>query len=81
MMLRMKSDEALARIGARVRRMRQAKRLRQVDLARKLGIGLSSLIKIERGTGNPPLRLLFALVEALEVSALDLIVMLDEEPI
>jgi site-specific recombinase XerD/DNA-binding XRE family transcriptional regulator len=50
-------------IGDRCRRVRQRLGLRQVDLAQKLGIGLMTLVRAERGAWMPRLALLQGLAE------------------
>jgi len=62
--------------GRRVVRLRKAKKLRQVDLAEKVGIDRADVCKIEKGRGpeNPSSALILRFADALGVSPNDLMV-------
>lgn len=55
------------RVGANVRRLRQAKDLTQEDLAGEAGIGMRHLGRIERGEISPTVDLLAKVAGALGV--------------
>ena len=65
-----KSRKSLAE---RVRALRQERGLSQEDLALQAGIDRTYQSQIERAIGNPSLRVLCALAEALNVSLHDLL--------
>ena len=64
------------RIGSRIRYLRKLKRLRQVDLAEKVGITSATLVNIEKARHAPSIRLLCVIARTLGVPAGALI---DEE--
>jgi transcriptional regulator with XRE-family HTH domain len=60
-------------LGARVRQLRQSKRLTQEQLAERAGLSQKFVGELERGRGNPTLTTLAALGEALGVELVDLL--------
>ena len=60
-------------LGARIRDLRQAKRLTLADLAASSGISIGTLSQIERNLVSPTVRTLFTLGESLGVSPARLI--------
>ncbi len=60
-------------IAERIRALRQARGLSQEDLALQAGIDRTYQSQIERAIGNPSLRVLCALAEALDVCLRDLL--------
>jgi XRE family aerobic/anaerobic benzoate catabolism transcriptional regulator len=61
------------RVGARVKQLRQARRLTQEQLAERAGLSYKFIGEVERGRGNPTLTTLAALSEALGVGLVDLL--------
>jgi transcriptional regulator with XRE-family HTH domain len=61
------------RLALRVREIRKARGLSQEDLALAAGIDRTYQSQIERAIGNPSLRVLCAIAEALNVDLLDLL--------
>lgn len=60
-------------VGGNVRRMRNARRLTQEQLAFEVGIDLTYLGGIERGVRNPSLMVLVRLASALAVTPAELV--------
>lgn len=60
-------------LAERVRALRQERGLSQEDLALQAGIDRTYQSQIERAIGNPSLRVLCALAEALDVCLRDLL--------
>ena len=60
-------------VGARVKQLRQARRLTQEQLAERAGLSYKFIGEVERGRGNPTLTTLASLSEALGVSLIDLL--------
>lgn len=56
----------------RLKQLRRERNLSQEDLARKLGVSRQALIAIEQGASLPSLRVIMALIDALEVNFNDL---------
>jgi XRE family transcriptional regulator, regulator of sulfur utilization len=56
-----------AAVGARVRELREARRVSLSSLARATGLGKGTLSELEAGSRNPTLATLFAITTALEV--------------
>lgn len=54
-------------VGANVARLRKAKKLTQVELAKKVGISENHLIRIENGKASAGGEVLFSLADALGV--------------
>lgn len=54
-------------IGKRIRERREAKGWSQEQLAIEAGVDNSHLGKLERGEGNPTIKLVFRITEALEI--------------
>jgi transcriptional regulator with XRE-family HTH domain len=63
----------VGRVGARLKHLRQARKLTQEQLAEAAGLSYKFVGEIERGVGNPTLTTLEALAAALQVSVLDLL--------
>ena len=66
-------SELLHIAGARIRQLRQAKRLSQEELADQAGCHRTYIGMLERGQGNPSLAILFRVAHALEVGVVDLL--------
>lgn len=60
-------------VGARLKQLRQARRLTQEALAERAGLSYKFIGEVERGRGNPTLTTLAALANALGVSLIDLL--------
>lgn len=60
-------------VGARVKQLRQARRLTQEQVAEHSGLSQKFVGEVERGLGNPTLTTLASLAEALGVTLVDLI--------
>jgi transcriptional regulator with XRE-family HTH domain len=60
-------------VGARVKQLRQARRLTQEQLAERAGLSYKFVGEVERGRGNPTLTTLASLSEALGVQLVDLL--------
>jgi transcriptional regulator with XRE-family HTH domain len=60
-------NKPAAAVAAGLRRERQRAGLTLTDLARRAGIGKSTLSELESGTGNPGLETLWALADALDM--------------
>jgi transcriptional regulator with XRE-family HTH domain len=63
----------VGRVGARLKHLRQARKLTQEQLAEAAGLSYKFVGEIERGIGNPTLTTLEALAAALQVSVTDLL--------
>lgn len=63
-----RKEDARRLLGTRIVALRERKGWSQARLARQLGVGRTRLGKWETGEHAPPLHLLIALKEALEVS-------------
>jgi transcriptional regulator with XRE-family HTH domain len=68
------------RLGARVKQLRQARRLTQEQLAERAGLSYKFVGEVERGKGNPTLTTLGSLSEALGVALSDLLGVEAEKP-
>jgi XRE family aerobic/anaerobic benzoate catabolism transcriptional regulator len=66
-------DELLARVGARVRELRERKSMTQAALSRRSGVSLRFLADVERGAANASLLRMAELATALEVSLAELV--------
>ena len=60
-------------IGKRIRARREQKGWSQEQLAIEADVDNSHLGKLERGEGNPTVKLVFRIAKALEIEFLDLI--------
>jgi transcriptional regulator with XRE-family HTH domain len=60
-------------VGARLKQLRQARRLTQEQLAERAGLSYKFIGEVERGRGNPTLTTLAALSTALGVGLIDLL--------
>lgn len=68
------------RVGARLKQLRQARRLTQEQLAERAGLSYKFIGEVERGRGNPTLTTLAAMSEALGVGLGDLLGLELERP-
>ena len=64
----------VGRVGARLKQLRQARKLTQEQLAEAAGLSYKFVGEIERGVGNPTLSTLESLATALQVTVPDLLV-------
>jgi len=69
----MTKEEIQIQLGKRIVKLREAKDLKQIELARKLDIEDSALRRIEKGRTNCTLWLLHRISVALEISLSDLV--------
>lgn len=60
-------------IGKRIRKLREDKAWSQEQLSVEAGVDNSHLGKLERGEGNPTIKLVFRIALALEVDIQDLL--------
>ncbi|MBZ0185434.1 MAG: helix-turn-helix domain-containing protein [Candidatus Obscuribacterales bacterium] len=60
-------------IGKRIRELREARGLSQEQLATEADVDNSHLGKLERGEGNPTLKLIFRVATALNVEVVELL--------
>lgn len=67
-------------VGARLRQLRQARRLTQEQLAERSGLSYKFVGEVERGRGNPTLTTLASLSEALGVGLIDLLGLETDRP-
>ena len=67
-------------VGARLKQLRQGRRLTQEQLAERAGLSYKFVGEVERGKGNPTLTTLAALSEALGVGLIDLLGLESEKP-
>jgi transcriptional regulator with XRE-family HTH domain len=58
---------AMETIGNRLRSVRKAQKVTQMELASRTGIAQSTLVRIERGQARPKLETVWKLAEALDV--------------
>ena len=72
MAARSRTDTLLGYIGANVRRLRAARGWTHKELAAKSGIMWRSIQVLESGKGNPTVKLLIAVANALGVKPTDL---------
>ena len=59
--------------GSAIRRLREAKRLTQAELADKIGVSDKAVSKWENGKGFPDITLLEPIAESLGVSVIELL--------
>lgn len=66
----MNNKEYLLKLGAKVKEIRESKRMTQVDLAGKIegNIDTTNISRIETGRTNPTIITIYRISEALEVS-------------
>lgn len=69
----MTKEEIQIKLGEKIVKLRQAKGLKQIELARKLDIEDSALRRIEKGKTNCTLWLLHRISTALEISLPELV--------
>lgn len=62
------SDEKNILLGKRIKQLRKSKKISQLNLSIKLGITREHLSKIERGVAYPSVKLLFNLVDLLNIN-------------
>jgi len=60
-------------IGKQIRYLRRTKEISQATLAKKTGVTLGWIGRVERGVHLPNLKLLFKIAKALQVKVKDLI--------
>ena len=65
-------DEKLILLGRQLKILRKSKGLSQLNLSVKLGITREHLSKIERGAAYPSVKILFEIIDILNVSFKDL---------
>lgn len=75
-----RSQTILGYVGANVRRLRVARGWTQEDLADKAGLMWRSVQDLERSAGNPTLKLLLAVAEALRIAPAELFAVAKQEP-
>lgn len=61
------------KFGKNVRKLRLGQKISQGKLAKKLGVDPSYISQIERGIGNPSLRVVERIAKALDISIKDLL--------
>ena len=66
-------EEAVQRIGDRVRRMREEQGIGTGEFALMVGISRPYLNRIENGTANVTVKMLVRVAEGLDVDAVDLL--------
>lgn len=69
----MNREEKLIQLGSRVREIRKAKGMTQMELAHNIGKDHPSINKLENGKVNPSYLFLCEVAEGLEVSFIDLV--------
>ena len=52
-------------IGAIIKKRRQSLKVKQLELSELAGVGINTLVAIERGEGNPKLETLLAILDTL----------------
>lgn len=67
-----RAQNLLRYVGANVRRLRETRDWTQKDLADKAEVSWRSVQDLERGSGNPTLKLVIAVAQALRVDPADL---------
>jgi transcriptional regulator with XRE-family HTH domain len=63
----------VTRLGAKIKRLREAKEWSQSDLTRAAGLTHGLVSRLEDGAGNPSLKTLAAIAKALNVSISELV--------
>jgi transcriptional regulator with XRE-family HTH domain len=63
----------VARLGAKIKRLRETKSWSQSDLTRAAGLTHGLVSRLEDGAGNPSLKTLAAIAKALNVTIADLV--------
>lgn len=71
----MEKSEILKAVGKKIKELREAKGLSQVDLVGKIegNIDTTNISRIESGRTNPTLYTLYRIASALEVELIDLV--------
>jgi len=67
------SSDIRVKFGDRVRRLRKAQGITQLELAELLGVGRSYLSQVERGKRDPGLRLVKSIADGLKTTLSDLL--------
>ena len=70
----MDQDKALIDLGLRIKQLRKAKGLTQIDLAAKIGKDDRAIGRLENGRTNPTFKTLLEVAAGLEVSVSELMV-------
>ncbi len=65
-------EEKLKLLGHQIKKMRKAKRFSQLNLSVKLGVTREHLSKIERGVTYPSVKILFDIIDILNLDFKDL---------
>ena len=52
-------------IGTTIKQRRQSLKVKQLELSELAGVGINTLVAIERGEGNPKLETLLAILDTL----------------
>ncbi len=65
--------QAVVHIGDNLRKLREARALRQEDLAEKAGVGKNTVNRIEKNRTEPHMTTIRKLAEALEVDPAELV--------
>lgn len=60
------------RLGTRVKKLRELKKMSQLSLAQKAGLDLTTINEIEKGNREPMLRTIWKIANALDVSLAEL---------
>jgi len=68
-----RTDESLKEVAGRIARNRKAARLSQRELARRAGLSMDAVHRIESGSRNPSLKTLLELAAALGTSPIELL--------
>ena len=75
-----RDEEGIKKFGARLKEVRQAKKITQEELVRKSGFDLSQIGRTERGLLNTSLSHILKLAKALEVSPHELLMFPQDKP-
>jgi len=65
-------DEKLVLLGKQIKKLRKAKKISQLNMSVKLGITREHLSKIERAVAYPSVKILFSIVDILNIKFRDL---------
>lgn len=79
--MQQKTIEGRVNVGRNIKKFRRSSRLSQEDLAKRCGIYRTYLSRIEAGTANPTLTVLFALATSLNVDICDLFTEFERVPL
>lgn len=64
---------SILNVGEKIRKERLQKQIKQIELAKKVGISNTFLSDIEKGRGRPSIDTLKKIAEALEINCSELI--------